>query len=223
MEIGEVMIWTRQITLWSFNVGSAATAAVPLSTGLSCCSSNVTLTALTAKVVLFLQVVESIFTGGAGSTAGVWLAVTLTRLLCTLGNSADCAGNVTLTIGASIRSVRGKIPVQRFTSVTGWTLHMLTAQTLTHRSWRRILNRACRVAGTSLAVREAVGTMCTAVTPQSHHIWQTPTLSRHLVAAAVARAFWRAVAGYAAWVSIISWCTLVACSSAVIGQAVAVT
>lgn len=46
------------------------------------------------------------------------------------------------------------------------------------------------------AAGEAVGAVCTAVTPESHHAGQTHTLSAHLVAAAVAGALCGALTGY---------------------------
>lgn len=48
----------------------------------------------------------------------------------------------------------------------------------------------------TLAVGEAVGAVCTAVTPQSRHVGQTHTLSRRLVTAGVAGALRRTLAGW---------------------------
>lgn len=45
------------------------------------------------------------------------------------------------------------------------------------------------------AAGEAVGAVCTAVTPESHHSGQTHTLSAHLVTAAVAGASCGALTG----------------------------
>lgn len=42
---------------------------------------------------------------------------------------------------------------------------------------------------------EAVGAVCTAVTPESHHVGQTHTLTAHLVTAGVAGALCRTLAG----------------------------
>ncbi len=48
----------------------------------------------------------------------------------------------------------------------------------------------------TLAVGEAIGAVCTAVTPQSHHVGHTHTLSSHLVTAGVAGALCRTLAGW---------------------------